>query len=408
MTDTLLPLDDALARINALDPIARQETLPLSTNLCGRILTKDCHAAHDVPPFANSAVDGFALADHALTPGSVLPIAQNLTAGSTPEILAADTAAEIFTGAPIPPNTTSIVMREDTIRENAGRLRLLRTPKPGAHIRASGEDFTRGTVIVRRGTRLNSRSIAALAVAGIVRISVSKPLRVGIFSGGDEVRDPGSTLQGGEIHDGNRPGLGSMLQALSVVVTDLGIVPDCDSAMTEFLAKYQQDYDLLLGSAGMSESATDHTAKAMQQQGDLLFWQLAIKPARPVGLARLSHRGGVCYLLGLPGNPASCLLAAWLLGYPLINRLSGGVATLPNSRWVQAGFTLHKKPHRREFIRVRLEDTAQGRIAHKILPGGSATLSSLLAADGVLDVPQGQCTVHQGETVAFYRFPDFL
>ena len=397
----LLPLDAALKRINDLEATTRAETVAISADIAGRFLAEDISAQHDVPPFQNSAVDGFAL-PQAAPKGTTFQITQYLPAGTEAVPLQAGTAAQVFTGGAIPANTATIIMREET-KIDGTQIHTQCTAKAGAHIRAQGEDFARDAVMFRAGERLDARHIAAFAVAGVTEISVTQPLRIGIFSAGNEVQDFGTDLKKGRIHDGNRPALISLLQRFGAVVTDLGIVPDDQKKLETFITEHCTSFDLLVASAGMSESATDHTAQTMKHLGKTIFWQLAIKPARPVGLAQFRSQNNLCYVLGLPGNPASCLLAAWLVGLPLLRRLSGGVAQLPRGYYVVAGFTLRKKPHRREFIRVRLD---ADNIAHRILPSGSATLSSFAAADGVLDLPEEQDTLELGDQVLYRPFTD--
>lgn len=408
MNAELLSLDDALACINTVPAMTCVQTLPLTGELHGRFLAADCHARHPVPPFANSAVDGYALGDLDSLKYSELHVEQHIPAGTPAHNITRGTVAEIFTGAALPPNTQAVVMREDTKKAPDGTISLLNEPVPGAHMRKAGEDFPNNALLAKRGEQLATRLIATLAIAGVQQVKVFTPLRVGVFSGGDELQEEGGSLSQAAIRDSNRPALCGLLQGIGLKPVDLGIVRDSDQGMRNYLNEKKSDFDLLIGSAGMSESKTDHTIQTMQSLGEVLFWQLAIKPARPVGLARLDHDNGACYVLGLPGNPASCLLSAWLIGQALIKRLHGATASLPTPRWVQMGFNFQKKLHRREFVRVQIEQTPGQNTAHRTLPTGSATLSSLLKAEGILDLPQGKSLFNEGDSVVFYPFPEFL
>ena len=402
MTQPLLPLDTAFTRINELAAITKMEIRALSADLNGRFLAENVYAPHDVPPFHNSAVDGFALPVAAQN-GAEFNVKQYLPAGSIATNLEPNTAAQVFTGGTIPNNTAAVIMREDTEKTASG-IRLKFAAKDGAHIRNQGEDFACNSLMFQAGQRLDARHIAALAVVGVSEVSIAKPLKVGVFSAGNEVQDFGTILQDGAIHDGNRPALCGLLQRFGMNVTDLGIVPDQPEEMESFITEQKENFDVVFASAGMSESDTDYTANTLNRLGEMIFWQLGIKPARPVGLARFKNDHHTCYILGLPGNPASCLLAAWLIGLPLLHRLSGGIARLPKPHYVESGFALRKKPHRREFIRVRID---QLNIAQRVLPSGSATLSSFVAADGVLDLPEGQDRLEIGDKVTYYPFTDF-
>lgn len=401
----LCPLSEAIDRINQLSPIGRPIEVALSNAGSGVVLAEDVFARHAVPPFANSAVDGFALGE-CPEAGAEVPITTRLTAGSvTGAVLNPGEAAEIFTGAPLPNGTVTVIMHEDTARQETG-IRLMTSPKPGDNMRDAGEDYHEGGLVARAGCRPGAAQLAALALTGHDRVKVCDRLRIGVFSGGNELTEPGQTLRPGRIHDGNRPGLLNMIRHNHHEVHDLGILPDRLDAGLALIEAEASKFDVLIGSSGMSHSSEDITAQSMERLGEVLFWQLAIKPARPIGLARWQRDDKSCVLLGLPGNPASCLIAMWLVGFGVLDRLQGGRAALPQGMRLTSGFALRKKPHRREFVRARLEP--DGETVTRIEPSGSAHLSTLIAADGLVDLPRGMERLEVGDQVWFRPFPDFV
>ncbi|MFI4948426.1 MAG: gephyrin-like molybdotransferase Glp [Alphaproteobacteria bacterium] len=405
----LLGVDAALALIAArIAPVVSEEVVTLSA-AAGRILARDIVAGIDVPPHANSAVDGFALAHADLLPDreTVLPVTGRTAAGHPLGRPAArGEAIRIFTGAPMPAGTDTVMMQEDCVFEEggveAGRVRLQPGIRKGANRRHAGEDVAAGTVALATGRRLKPADLGLAAALGTDRITVFRPLRVALLSTGDEVCEPGTTLPPGMIYDANRVMLGALLRALGVVVSDLGICPDRAGALADTLAAAAAEHDLIVTSGGVSTGEEDHVRTAIEKLGRLDFWRLAIKPGRPVALGQLKGTP----LVGLPGNPVAAALTFAILARPLILRLAGATIAAPLTVSVQSGFSYRKKPGRREYLRARLARETGSLIAHKYPKDGAGILSSIVQSDGFVVLDESMSELRVGGIVDFVPFSE--
>ncbi|HYU13412.1 MAG TPA: molybdopterin molybdotransferase MoeA, partial [Stellaceae bacterium] len=312
----LLGVDAALALIDErVTPVVGEEIVLLG-EACGRILARDLVAQIDVPPHANSAVDGYAVAHADLLPDrdTVLPVGGRAAAGHPLGRPAArGEAIRIFTGAPMPDGTDTGMMQEDCVVEEEGRVRLAPGIRKGANRRHAGEDVARGAVALPTGRRLKPADLGLAAALGNDRLPVFRALRVALLSTGDEVREPGGALAPGAIYDANRVMLMALLRGLGCAVSDLGIRPDRAAALTDTLAAASAEHDLIVTSGGVSTGEEDHVRAAIERLGRIDFWRLAIKPGRPVALGQVN---GVP-LIGLPGNPVAAALTFAILARPL-------------------------------------------------------------------------------------------
>lgn len=380
----LLSVDDAVALLDArLLPVAGTETVPL-TAAVGRILAADVVAAVDVPPFDNSAVDGWAVrhADLRADGDTVLPVAGRVAAGhALGRAGRAGEAVRIFTGAPMPDGLDTVMMQEDAVLDG-DRVILRPGLKPGANRRKAGEDVARGTVALAAGRRLRPQDVGLCAAVGLDRVGVRTPLRVAIFSTGDEVAEPGRPLPANAVYDSNRFTLRAMLARLGCAVSDMGILPDDPARLAAALAAAADGHDLLLTSGGVSTGEEDHVKAAVEREGTLHFWRLAIKPGRPVAMGQV--RGTP--FVGLPGNPVAVVVTFVRLVRPLIGRLAGAAGERPILYPVVAGFDYRKKAGRREYVRVRLEPGPEGLTARKFGRDGAGVLSSLVGSDGFVEL----------------------
>ncbi len=231
------------------------------------------------------------------------------------------------------------------------------------------------------------------------------PLKIALFSTGDEVREPGAALDPGAIYDANRYILRGLLGRLGCAVTDLGILPDRAEVVRETLAAAAADHDLLLTSGGVSVGEEDYVKAAVEALGELTFWRLAIKPGRPLALGQVRSGDRAVPFLGLPGNPAAVIVTFVLFARPLILRLSGCVEVAPTLFPVRAGFEHRKKAGRREFIRARIEPGADGTpVAVKAGRQGAGILSTVAAADGLVELPEEMTYCEPGTMVDFLPF----
>ena len=396
----LMRIEEAAALIAERMPVlAGIESVPLAA-ADGRIAAEDVFAGHDLPPFANSAVDGYAVrhADLVRAGETVLPVSGRLAAGAEAGPAPLAGAVRIFTGAPMPPGADTVFMQED-VRAEAGRVALPAGLKPGANARPAGEDLPRGALAIPAGRRLRPQDLALAAATGHATLAVRRRLRVALFSTGDELVEPGAALRPGAIHDSNRVLLAALLSRLGVAVADLGILRDEPASLAARLAEAARDHDLILTSGGVSTGEEDHVKGAVEAQGRLMLWRLAIKPGRPVAVG-LVH--GTPFV-GLPGNPVAVYVTLLFVVRPLLARLGGASPDFPAPSPVRSAFAYAKKSGRREFVRVILEPGPDGvPTARKFPRDGAGVLTSLTGSDGLVELPDDVTAVAPGESLAYY------
>jgi molybdopterin molybdotransferase len=400
----LLGVDAALKLIEArVTPVVEEETVPLA-EACGRVLARDLVAEMDLPPHANSAVDGFAIAHADLLSDrdTVLPIAGRAAAGHPlGRAVRCGEAIRIFTGAPMPDGTDTVMMQEDCVVED-GRVRIKPGIRKGANRRHAGEDVVKGAVALPAGRRLKPADLGIAAALGNDTLAVFAPLRVALLSTGDEVCEPGTPLASGAIYDANRVMLAALLRGLGCDVSDLGIRPDRTAALVDTLAGAAAEHDLIVTSGGVSTGEEDHVKAAIERLGRIDFWRLAIKPGRPVALGQV--RG--VPLIGLPGNPVAAALTFAILARPLILRLGGAKAEAPLAFPVEAGFAYRKKPGRREYVRASLKRDDGRLVAVKYPKDGAGILSSIVQSDGFAVIGEDTGDLAPGAAVDFLPFSE--
>jgi molybdopterin molybdotransferase len=402
----LLTVAAALARIDERVAAAVEtERLPLA-QAAGRVLARDLAAPIDVPPYANSAVDGYALAHADLAPDgeTVLPVGGRAAAGHPlGRGLRRGEAIRIFTGAPMPDGADTVMMQEDCVVE-AGRVRLKPGLRKGANRRHAGEDVARGAIALAAGRRLGPADLGLAAALGCAELPVFRALRVALLSTGDEVREPGLPLPEGAIYDANRFMLAALLAGLGCAVSDFGIRPDREAALADTLAAAREGHDLIVTSGGVSTGEEDHVRAAVERQGSLHFWRLAIKPGRPVALGQV---GGVP-LIGLPGNPVAVVVTFAVLARPLVLKLAGAAAAAPRHYPVRAGFSYRKKPGRREYLRARLERDGDAAVAFRFERDGAGIISSIVRSAGFVVLDEGTSDLAAGSIVEFLPFTEVI
>ena len=401
----MLTLDDALGRLlGAVASLADVETLSTFDAL-GRVLRQDVRSALDVPPQDNTSMDGYALrcADVPAV-GALLPVTQRIPAGVVGQPLQPGTAARIFTGAQVPAGADAIVMQElcevvgDAVRVNA-------VPTEGQWIRRRGEDVRSDSVVLPAGTRLTPQALGLAATVGAATLQVARRPRVALFSTGDELVMPGQPLKPGAIYNSNRFTLRAAIQALGCDCTDLGIVPDQLDATRAALRQAAQGNDLIVTSGGVSVGEEDHLRPAVQLEGRIELWQIAIKPGKPLAFGEVNRGdGSAAHIVGLPGNPVSSFLTFLLMVRPLLLRLQGATVLEPRRTALRADFDWPKADKRREFLRVRRN--AAGGL--DLFPNqSSGVLTSAVWGDGVVDNPSGKM-ISKGEMVEFISFAEWL
>lgn len=400
MNPDMLSFDEAYEKLlGFVRPVREVEEVD-TLFAAGRVLAVDQHSTIDQPPMDNSGMDGYALrAVDVPVAGTRLPVSQRIPAGSVGHELAPGTAARIFTGAPLPPGADTVVMQE--LCEHVGDEVVVNTvPRAGEAVRRMGEDVARGARVLPAGLRLSPQAVALAASVGLARLPVHRRVKVAVFSTGSELVMPGEPLPPGGIYNSNRYLLRGLLAGLGCEVEDFGIVPDRLDATREVLRRAAEGHDLILTSGGVSVGEEDHVKPAVEAEGSLDMWKIAMKPGKPLAYGRVH---GAAFI-GLPGNPVSSFVTFLLMVRPFLLATQGVSEVAPASMQLRADFDWPRPDRRREFLRARMN--AQGGV-ELFANQGSAALESTVWANGLVDIPAGT-VIACGETVRFLPYGDLL
>ena len=370
-----------------------------------RVLARPQVAKIDVPRYANTSMDGYAVrsADVASAGRHRLRVVQRVAAGQIPSALAHGEAARIFTGAPLPGGADAVVIQEDCTRD--GDTVCFDGPVArGAHVRPRANDIQAGREVLAAGRRLRPQEVGLAASVGLATVPVYRRLRVAIFSSGGELVAPGEPLGPGAIYNSNRYTLLALLDALGCESIDIGMVADSLEATRAALRRGAEKAELVVGSGGMSVGEEDHVRAALEQTGRLEMWKVAVKPGKPLAYGRI----GDADFVGLPGNPVSTLVGFCFFVRPFILKRQGVAEVLPRPMRVSAAFAWPRPGDRREFVRARLRHDAGVGYRAEIFPRqGSDVLTSAVWADGLADIPAG-AVIRPGDPVAYYSFAELL
>ncbi|MFZ6753306.1 gephyrin-like molybdotransferase Glp [Undibacterium sp. Dicai25W] len=395
----LLSVDQALEYLlQAVRPLTEFEALP-TIGALGRILAQAQVSLLDVPPMDNTQMDGYAVraADCVHGPAR-LQVTQRIPAGQIGYPLLAGTAARIFTGAMIPPGADAVVMQEQCVADD-DEVIIKHVPKAGEWVRRRGEDIQVGATILAAGTKLGAAELGLAASVGLASLPVVRKPKVAVFFTGDELAMPGEELKPGAIYNSNRFTLTGLLQSMGCEITDFGIVPDTLEATRDTLRKAARGHDLIVTSGGVSVGEEDHIRPAVEAEGRLNMWQIAVKPGKPLAFGEV----GQAFFMGLPGNPVSSFVTFLLFVRPFILRMQGVVDVAPKAYSVRADFDWLKADRRQEYLRARMN--ANGGL-DLFSNQSSGVLSSAVWGDGLVEVRAGQ-VVHAGEMVRFIPFSSF-
>ncbi len=399
-------LDTLLA---AAVPVSGSQTIA-TLEACGRVLAAPIQAHINVPGMDNSQMDGYAVCAADCASGQArLRVSQRIPAGHVGQPLEAGTAARIFTGAMLPEGADAVVMQE-ACEVDGEHVTVRHVPRSGEWVRYIGEDIRQGSTILDVGTRLRPQELGLAASIGQATLEVLRRVRVAVFFTGDELTMPGEALKPGAIYNSNRFLLRGLLQQLGCEISDYGIVPDNLAATRQTLREAAREHDLIITSGGVSVGEEDHVKPAVEAEGRINMWQIAMKPGKPLAFGQV-RRGpdagqGEAFFLGLPGNPVSSFVTFLLFVRPFLLRLQGlpREAVLPQAVTLRADFDWPRADRRQEFLRVRRN--AQGGL--DLFPSqGSAVLTSTAWADGLVDNPPGQ-TIAAGDMVQFLAFDQLL
>ncbi len=395
-----ISLAQALARIEArVKPVLACERLPIRDCL-NRVNNEAVRSPRDVPPLANSAMDGYALAIDSLNENGIAeldeigvayagkPFAQNCAAGQ---------CVRIMTGALIPGGTDTVVMQEQTEVGADGKVRVDSDHRVGENIRRAGEDIGKGDIVIEAGARLNPADLGVLASLGIARLQVKRKPVVAFFSTGDELAPVGEPLQPGMIYDSNRYSLHGMLSRLPVDIIDLGVVPDNPESMREALRDASSRADLIISTGGVSVGEADFIKPALADLGTTEFWKIAIKPGRPLTFGQID----ASIFMGLPGNPVAVMVTFNQFVVPAIDALSGAPMRAPMLFPARSLERMRKKPGRTEFQRgvATLDEENRWQVA-KTGKQGSGILTSMSRANCFIVLPEDNAGVEPGDEVS--------
>lgn len=410
-----MPLDEALAELRARAiPIKITEQVTLIESL-GRVLAEDLISSINVPPADNSAMDGYAFRVSDLSDSNnELLVSQRICAGETGDTLSPNTAARIFTGAPIPEGADVVVMQENCeVNKDTGTVIINQAVQSGSNIRKAGEDILSGTTILKAGQKLRAQDIGLAASIGKVELLVKQRLKVAVFFTGDELCNPGDMLKVGQIYNSNRYTLTGLLNSLGCEVIDLGNVEDTLESTVKAMQSAAEQADLVMTSGGVSVGEEDHVRKALEQLGQLNMWRVNIKPGKPFAFGQIksqdntSHKEKATPFIGLPGNPVSVFATFCIFARPYILKTQGVVNTHANSFMALSGFGLDGKESRNEYLRVRLELNDIGQASLNLYPNqSSGVLMSVSWANGFAFIP-ANTKVEQGDLVEFTPFSEF-
>jgi molybdopterin molybdotransferase len=405
----ILSVEDAVAAIVArFRHVDGEESVAL-VEADGRVLANDLVASLQVPPFTNSAVDGYAVRgdDIPTDEARLFRVTGRLQAGhaaASPPVEPGE-AIRIFTGAPMPPGADTVFMQEDVRLDDAGRALLPPGLKRGANVRPAGEDIVLGRVILPAGRWLRPQDVAVAAAMGLTAIRVRRRVKIAVFSTGDEVVEPGTVRRETQLFDSNRIMLGAMLRRMGCVVSDLGIRRDDRAQIAAVLQTTALSHDLILSSGGVSTGEGDFVKAAIEAVGTLVFWRIAMKPGRPVAMGVIDGTP----FLGLPGNPVASFVTFAKVARPAILALAGAHWQPPPAVPVRAQFSHRKKPARREYVRVHLRKAADGMLeAGKFSREGAGLLSSLTDTDGVVELDESVTRVEPGQMVNCLTYASLL
>jgi molybdopterin molybdotransferase len=398
MNKGMLSVDEALERVLAgARPVAETETVP-TLSAAGRVLAAAQRSTMNVPPMDNSAMDGYAvrLAD-LMGAEPRLRVAQKILAGGVGNPLAAETAARIFTGAPIPSGADAVVMQEHCAVEGE-HIAVKKIPQPGEWIRLVGSDIRKGDAVLPAGIRLRPQDTGLAASIGIASLPVYRRVRLGLFFTGDELVMPGDPLPPGRIYNSNRFTLNGLAQAFDCEVRDYGIVPDSLDATREVLRRAAGQCDVIVTSGGVSVGDADFVKPAVEAEGELLMWRISMKPGRPLAFGRV----GRATFIGLPGNPVSSFVTFLIFVRPFLLRTQGVGDVTPHAIQARADFDWPEPDSRREFLRVKWNARGGLDLYHT---QDSAVLTSTAWADGLLDNPAAHA-IRAGELVKFLPYSE--
>ncbi|QSP95866.1 molybdopterin molybdotransferase MoeA [Marinobacter salinisoli] len=398
----LTPLEAAIDHLLAMaGEVMATETVNLTESL-HRVLAEDQLVPADVPPADNSSVDGYAVRVEDVRPGQPLPVSDRIPAGQAPRQLAPGSAVRIFTGSEIPPGANAVVMQERVDISDDG-ITIHADVSEGQNIRRRGQDLSKGSHALLKGTLIRPQEMGLLASIGLAQVPVKRKLNVAILTTGDELVDPGTPLAPGQIYNTNRYTLLGLLEQAGCAVTLCESLADDRATTADTLLRAAGQADLIITSGGVSVGEEDHVRAVLEQSSTLSLWRLAIKPGKPLAFGHVDNTP----VLGLPGNPASVLVTFLMVAMPFIRKCQGRPGLEPAGEALPAEFSVHETSVRREFVRVRRVHRSNQCWLETYPNQSSGMLSSACWADGLAVVPENT-RVSPGDLLTYYSFNELL
>ena len=370
-----------------------------------RFLADSITSSINLPPFNNSAVDGYALHDEDVAKNNIFKVTSRLAAGDNKEIaLNRGQVARIFTGAKMPSNSSTVVMQENVEEEN-NSIRIIKHPSLGDNCRLAGEDIAKAERIFDAGKKISSKTISLLAAVGKSLVQVKKKLRIGYFTSGNELLNPTENITGSKIYNSNQYALHSLLNKDYLDASYLGVLQDSKEKILSLVLKNVKNYSVIITTGGASVGEEDHLIDLVKENGELFFWQTAIKPGRPLAVGKIDHTIIIC----LPGNPVSVYLLYGMLIKSFLERLCGAEMIVPTYYIATVNFSMRKKTERLEWLRVNIDKKYNDIIyVNKYPKQGSGMISSIAYSDGIIEIPEDVSQINKGDKFKFYLFSDLF
>ena len=401
-------------------PLTKNEVIKLLNNFIGinlekefislleaehRILAEPIVSLIDLPPFNNSAVDGYALHDEDVATVNIFKVSSRIAAGDDKRIvLNRGQVARIFTGAKMPSNSSTVVMQEN-VEEKNNSIRIIKQPLLGENCRLAGEDIAKTEKIFDAGKKISSKNISLIAAVGKQSVQVNKKLRIGYFTSGNELLNPTENISGSKINNSNQYALHSLLNKGYLDANYLGVLQDSKEKILSMLFEHIKNYSVIITTGGASVGEEDHLIDLIKENGELLFWKTAIKPGRPLAVGTINNTIIIC----LPGNPVSVYLLYGMLIKSFLESLCGNEMIMPIHYMATVNFSMRKKTERLEWLRVNIDKKYNNMIhVNKYPKQGSGMISSIAYSDGIIEIPEDISQINKGDKFKLYLFSDLF
>ena len=377
-----------------------QENISLDKSL-GRFLDQNIIRRINLPPFNNSAVDGYALTTNDIKENNKnLIVSQRIAAGDfISKNLKKGHVARIFTGAIMPSNSKTIVMQENT-RAFDNNIKIIKMPKYGENCRLLGEDIKKKQKIFTKGEKINTTNINIIAAIGKKKILVKKKIKIGFYTSGNELKEPTENLKGSQINNSNYYSLNALLNSQYIKSKYLGVLKDNEKVISNSILKNINKYDVIITTGGASVGDEDHLIKIIKKLGKVFFFFFSIKTGRPLAIGKVKKTIIIC----LPGNPVSVHLLYGMIIKPFLEYLCGGKLKTPKSIKVKTNFVMKKKNKRLEWLRVTIKSKKNNLFVNRYAKQGSGMISSMVFADGIIEIPEDVKLISLNDNFDFYSF----